>query len=301
MQHQKHTRTAALIFLLLLLLCLLVVLPIYSHIRSLSAESIESKADRGKDINILVMGIDARPGELNSRSDTMILVSLHPSINRAVLVWIPRDTRLYTPIKGDYKINSVNAFKGPEASCEVVGKLMDVDVDHYVLVNFKGFEKIIDILGGVDMEVDINLYSARSNVYLHKGKQHLNGKEALKYVRFRTMPAADIGRTARQQRFIKAVMAQVLQIDTITRLPHLLPEIMKHIYTNIRLHDLLFLTELAFLFDENNITTQTLPGYHLSDPKTGASYWEVDREIARSLIPSVLQGHSYEVDMEGWE
>lgn len=284
--------------ILLLIFCLLVILLPVDHFRFLSAESIESKADRGRDINILILGIDARPGELNSRSDTMILVSLHPSIERAVLVWIPRDTRLYTPIKGNYKINNINAIKGPEAACEVVATLMGVEVDHYVVVNFQGFERIIDILGGVEMDVDINLYSTRSNVYLHKGRQRLNGKEALKYVRFRAMPDADIGRTQRQQRFVKALLNQVLRVETITRLPRLLPELRENIYTNIRLPDLLFLTELAFLFDENNISTQTLPGYHFIDPYSGTSYWEVDRDIARSLIRSVLTGHSYEVELK---
>lgn len=296
--NNKSKRKLVVIVILFMVFCLLTILLPIEHFRFLSAESIESKADRGRDINILILGIDARPGELNSRSDTMILVSLHPSIDRAVLVWIPRDTRLYTPIKGHYKINHVNAMKGPEAACEVVEKLMGVEVDHYVLVNFQGFEKIIDILGGVEMAVDINLYSTRSNVYLHKGQQRLNGKEALKYVRFRAMPDADIGRTQRQQRFVKALLAQVLRIETITRLPHLLPELSQNIYTNIRLPDLLFLTELAFLFDENNISTQTLPGYHFIDPYSGNSYWEADRDIARSLIRSVLTGHSYEVELE---
>ncbi|MEA1962007.1 MAG: LCP family protein [Bacillota bacterium] len=280
------------------ILILLFVVPIYVHFNRLSAESIESKADRGKDINILLMGSDARPDEINARSDTIILVSIHPSFQKAVLVWIPRDTRLYAPVKGFYKINSVNFVKGPEATCEVASNMMGVDVDHYVLVNFSGFEKMIDMLGGIDMDVDIRLYSARSNVYLEKGYQHLNGREALKYARFRNQPSADIGRTQRQQRLMKALTEKVLEPSTLVKLPRLVPELQENVVTNISFNDILFLTKLCFLYDSTNIQSQTLPGYHWIDPNSGASYWEVDREIARSLIRSVLNGHQYEVLIE---
>jgi len=286
-------------FLLILagILMILFVVPYFVHFNPLTAESIESKADRGKDINILLLGIDARPDETTARSDTIILASIHPSFQKAVMVWIPRDTRLYAPIKGFYKINSVNFVKGPESSCDVVSKLMGVDVEHYIVVNFSGFERIIDLLGGVDMEMDINLDSDRANVNLKKGFQHLNGREALKYARFRNQPSADIGRTERQQRLMRAVAEKLLEPTTLVKLPRLVPAFRENVATNISFSDMLFLTKLCFLFDPDNIESQTLPGYDWIDPGSGASYWEVDREIAHSLVRSVLNGHHYEVDV----
>jgi LCP family protein required for cell wall assembly len=280
------------------ILCLLFMVPRLIQLDQLFANSIESQVDRGKDINILLMGIDARPGETAARSDTLILASIHPSIQKAVLVWIPRDTRLYTPFKGFNKINSVNFVKGPEATCDVVGNLMGLDVYYYVAVNFAGFEQLIDLIGGVDMEVDINLYSDRSNVYLKKGYQNLNGREALKYVRFRNQPSADIGRTQRQQKFMKALVEQLLKPGTVIKIPKLVPEVREMVETNINISDMLYLTKLCFLFDANNVISQTLPGYDWVDPQSGASYWEVDREIAKSLVLSVLNGHRYEVEQK---
>lgn len=288
------SKTIGWLFLVLLVLAFLstdksLLLP-----RGLFAESIEKKADRGKDINILLLGIDARPGETIARSDTIILLSIHPTIQKAVLVWIPRDTRINAPIKGSYKINSVN-YKGPEKTCEVVGKLLDVDVDYYMSVNFNGFEKIIDQLGGLDMDVDINLYSARSNVYLHKGRQHLTGKEVLKYARFRTQPSADIGRTERQQRLMTALMERMSQPAVIVKIPVLLPELRENVATNLSFKDLLYLSQMKYLLNTNNTYTQTLPGYSYIDHYSGASYWIVDRQVAASVIKSVLNGHRYEV------
>lgn len=265
------------------------------HRENLFAESIETKADRGKDINILIMGIDARPGEMTARSDTMILASIHPTIHKAVLIWIPRDTRLDTPIKGSYKINSVNFFKGPEKACAVVGKMFAVDVDHYVTVNFNGFENIIDKLGGIEMDVDINLHSERSNIHLSKGRQNLSGREALKYVRFRIAPSADIARTERQQRLVNALIEKLSKPAMIIKIPLLIPDILENIDTNIALQDMLFLSQMKYLLDSNNVYTQTLPGYGYIDSYSGASYWITDPQLTPSVIKSVLYGHRYEV------
>lgn len=288
-------KTIGLLLLMLLALFLLSIDRSMLLSKRIFAESIEQKVDRGRDINILLMGIDARPGETTGRSDTMILLSIHPSIQKAVLIWIPRDTRLDAPIKGSYKINIVNFYKGPEKACEVVGKLLAVDVNYYMTVNFNGFEKIIDQLGGLDMDVDINLYSARSNVYLHKGRQHLNGKEALKYARFRTLPNADIGRTQRQQRLMTALIERISQPSVMLKIPVLLPELSKNVATNLSVKDLIYLSQMGYLLDTNNTYTQTLPGTDYIDRYSGASYWIVDRQVAASVIRSVLNGHRYEV------
>ncbi|MDD3898897.1 MAG: LCP family protein, partial [Syntrophomonadaceae bacterium] len=115
--------------------------------------SITAKAERGKQINILFMGIDARKMETNSRSDTMILASIDTKANKIAMVWIPRDTRVEVKRNHYDKINSVNYLQGPEAACRVVGDLLDIRVDHYVVTNFDGFARIIDILGGVTLDV----------------------------------------------------------------------------------------------------------------------------------------------------
>jgi len=116
--------------------------------------SVEGNLTRGKPVNILVMGVDARNAEENSRSDTMIVVSIDKKTHKVVMVWIPRDTRVKVPSGRFDKINSVNAVNGPEAACKVAGDLLGTRIDYYVVTNFSGFEKIIDILGGVDINVE---------------------------------------------------------------------------------------------------------------------------------------------------
>ena len=253
----------------------------------------------GKSYNILVMGIDAQKGEANSRSDTMILVNLDKKTNKAVMVWIPRDTRVETG-KGRYdKINSINYIKGPEAAAEATGKLLGLKVDYYVITNFGGFAKIIDILGGIHIDVPYAMYHYDPDpalaINLSKGSQILKGKDALGFVRYRGGPTADIGRTGRQQQFIKALAEEMFSTKAIFKLPQLMPEIIKNVHTNIPAKDMIYLADAAKDFELSNLITQTLPGYSYSDPKTGASYWLADEKIARGIVKELQAGKKFDV------
>ncbi|CFX28640.1 Cell envelope-related transcriptional attenuator [Syntrophomonas zehnderi OL-4] len=272
--------------------------------KGLFKDTIAEKNEKGETINVLFMGIDARDGEKNSRSDTMILASIDSQNNKVAMVSIPRDTRIKNTFGRDEKINSVNYTKGPEAACKEVGKLLDVRVEHYVITNFDGFGEIVDTLGGVDIDVETNMVhrDVSYSINLSKGHQHLNGDQALQYVRYRGGPTADIGRTQRQQKFIKALAEQMFQTNTITKLPKLLPQIVKYVDTNISMQDMLHLAQIARKIDIQNITTQTLPGYPYTDPSSGASYWEADKTKAKILVSSLLQGKTFPVvgDPPSW-
>lgn len=269
-------------------------------------ETIEEKAAKGKTVSILVMGIDARNAAENSRSDTMILVNIDRKTKKVAMVWIPRDTRVEVGLNRYDRVNSVNYIKGPEAACDTVGKLLNTKVNYYVTMNFFGFAKIVDILGGVtiDVESDMKHYDPdpKLNINLTKGVQQLNGKEALDYVRYRGGPTADIGRTQRQQKFIQAVAKESLKPKNIVKLPKLLPEIFEQVNTNIPANDILFMVKVATEFSEDSVITQTLPGYPFTDPKTGASYWEADKKIAKTIIADLFAGKTYEVaqDPPNW-
>ena len=268
--------------------------------------SITAKAERGKQINILFMGIDARKMETNSRSDTMILASIDTKANKIAMVWIPRDTRVEVKKNHYDKINSVNYLQGPEAACKVVGDLLDIRVDHYVVTNFAGFAKIIDILGGVTLDVETDMFhkdpDPQLRINLSQGIQKLNGQNALGYVRYRGTPTADIGRTGRQQKFVKALADEMLQGKTILKLPELLPELARNVHTNIPLSDMMAMAKLAKDFDSLEIYTQTLPGYSYTDRQTGASYWEADPKIAAGIIDDLFAGKKYDVaqDPPNW-
>lgn len=268
--------------------------------------SITAKAEKGKRINILFMGIDARKMETNSRSDTMILASIDTKANKIAMIWIPRDTRVEVKRNHFDKINSVNYLQGPEAACRVVGDLLDTTVDHYVVTNFAGFARIVDILGGVTLDVPPDMYhndpDPKLRINLAPGVQRLNGEQALGYVRFRGGPTADIGRTGRQQKFIKALAEEMLQGKTILKLPELLPELADNVHTNIPVKDMLAMVKVAKNFESQEIYTQTLPGYSYTDRQNGASYWQADPEIAEGIIDDLFAGKKYDVaqDPPSW-
>ncbi len=272
----------------------------------LAQETLEEKAAKGKMVSILIMGLDARNGTENSRSDTMILVNVDRQSKKIAMVWIPRDTRVEVGFNRYDRINSINSLKGPEAACDVVGKLLNTKVNYYITLNFSGFAKIVDILGGVlvDVEADMRHFDPdpKLNINLTKGEQILNGKEALDYVRYRERLTADIGRTARQQKFIKALAQETLKAKNIIKLPKILPEIFEQVKTNIPTNDVLFMINVAREFDEASVITQTLPGYPFTDPKTGASYWGADEKIAKTIIDDLFTGKTYDVaqDPPNW-
>jgi LCP family protein required for cell wall assembly len=282
-------------FILLLILSLTLL---GARINNVFPQSIKSRISRGETVNILLMGVDARPGEeQNTRSDVMVLASINYKLDKIVLLSIPRDTRIEGRDRTG-KINMINQLKGPEESCKEVSRLLEKDVEYYVITNFEGFEKMIDTLGGVDMNVDINLRSYTNGVFLEKGNRHLNGKEALTYARFRETQQGDIGRTARQQNLLKALAQQLGRKENVARLPRLLAQLRENVHSNISLSDIVYLANLIPGLKEDDIINQTLPGYHYVDPYSGASYWEVDREIARSIIDSLFKGERFEVYLE---
>ena len=182
---------------------------------------------------------------------------------------------------------------------EEVGKLLDLKIDYYVTTNFGGFAEIIDILGGIQIDVPYAMYHYDPNpalaINLSPGPQILNGREALGFVRYRGGPTADIGRTARQQQFIKALADGMFSTKAILKLPQLMPEIIENVQTNIPVKEMLSLADAAKDFDPEQLITQTLPGYSSSDPKTGASYWIADENIASGIVKDLLAGKNYDV------
>ncbi|KUG02408.1 cell envelope-associated transcriptional attenuator lytr-cpsa-psr, subfamily m [hydrocarbon metagenome] len=263
-----------------------------SEINKAFPVSLEDRLKNGEVANILLIGTDARPEEVNGRSDTIMLLSINDQIKQVAVISIPRDTRIVFKGKNT-KINMVNQLQGPDALCQEISDLMGLRVQHYILTSFNGFEDIIDQLGGIYLEVDIDIHSPSTGVYLSKGYQCLNGQEALTYVRFRSDSDGDIGRIDRQQRFVSALTEQILKKENLARLPGIANKMKENIATNISLRDMLYLVRLTPGFKSENLITQTLPGYHYWSPYSGASFWEVDPEIARSLIDSLFNGHRY--------
>lgn len=241
-------------------------------------------------LNILLLGVDARPGEKAARADSIILASIDQETRLISLLSIPRDTRVKIPGHGWQKINAATAFGGPELLREVVEDLVGIKIDHHVMTNFEGFKDIVDTLGGVTVDVDRDMYynSDDVRINLKKGIQKLDGEKALQYVRYRKYALGDIERTRHQLEFMKALVQEILQLKTLLKLPKLIPQMLQAVETDLGLKSILALIDVARDLDQDNIMTQTLPGRFASID--GISYWDVDPEEAQQVASLLLAG-----------
>ncbi|GAB6179357.1 LCP family protein [Desulfotomaculum defluvii] len=252
-------------------------------------------------MNFLLMGIDAREGETNTRTDSLILVSVDKEKNRIAMISLPRDTRVEIPGHGHDKINSANVYGGPELVMETVSNLTGVKIDHYLTTNVRGFRDIVDALGGVTIDVEKRMYHYDpydepdlQKIDLQPGLQELDGDKALQYVRFRSDALGDVSRTERQQKFLKALAQEMMQPSTITKLPKLVPTINKYLDTNLGITQMVTLAKAAKNLSNVDIVTQTMPGKFLD--MNGVSYWSVDPEQAKMVAESLIQeGKPYDV------
>ena len=244
-------------------------------------------------VNILAVGYDA---DVNgpSRADTIILISIDVDTNEAGLIFLPRDTYIKSQKRNFTKLNSSHVYGGIELTQETIEDMLEVDIDYYLETDFKGFERIIDRLGGVNVKVSehLNYVDKAGGLYINipAGQQNLNGKEALQYVRFRD-ERGDIGRIERQQKFVDAVFAKVLSPAIITKIPGIIKEVNDAINTNIPVTDITPFLNTAKEINLNQIETKMLPG----EPKyiNGISYWVPDLKEADIMVDNLVRNKSY--------
>lgn len=217
------------------------------------------KDEKGK-VNVLLIGADHRKKGEPSNSDTIMIAQYHPSREKAKIVSIMRD--IYAPIPGyqDNKINASFLLGGPDLLRQTIKENFNIDVEYYVVVDFKGFEKAIDALAPAGIEIDVEkAMSKYIGVSLQPGLQKLNGKELLGYARFRQDLESDFGRVRRQQQVIKAISNEIISANGIAKAPKLLGTVQPYIQTNIGAMDSLSLLKDFLFFDTKNIETLTLP------------------------------------------
>ncbi|MEW5762967.1 MAG: LCP family protein [Bacillota bacterium] len=247
---------------------------------------------KGEKLTFLLLGSDARAGETRARADTIIFAAADTKEKRLALLSIPRDTRVDIPGHGRDRINAAAAYGGPELARDVVARLLDQPIDYYVMTNYEGFKEIVDILGGVTIDVEKNMNhddpqdGGRYAINLRKGVQRLNGEQALMYVRYRGDPLGDIARVQRQQKFLMALADEVMKPATIIKLPRLIPAIKRCVETDMPLGKMLALARMARDAGNVKIVTATLPGF-LSDYDP---YWHVDPAVARQVAARLMDG-----------
>ena len=182
-------------------------------------------------LNVMILGID-QLGNERARADSIIVMSYNQDTQEVALISIPRDSRVQIPGYGMDKINHAMAYKGEVALMkQTVENLLGVRIHHYIYTNFTGFKKMVDVLGGVTINVQKPMI--HSDLYnpinIKAGTQRLNGTQALGYVRFRGDSQADFGRMRRQQEFLKVIAFETLQAKTLLRLPKILEQVATHV------------------------------------------------------------------------
>ncbi|MBE9064204.1 LCP family protein [cf. Phormidesmis sp. LEGE 11477] len=222
-------------------------------------------------------GYDALVNSFEGLSDTMLLLRFDPSNESVSVLSVPRDTR--TNVNGAVtKINEANRQGGPALSAQSVSELLGgVSIDRYVRINVQGVEKLIDAIGGVEVNVpkDMKYQDDSQHLYINlkAGKQRLDGDQALQFLRFRYDDNGDIGRVQRQQLFMRSLAQQALNPTTIARLPKILSVIQSNVDTNLSVEELVALVGYGAQTDRANVQMLMLPGSFSSYDDYDLSYW----------------------------
>ncbi len=221
-------------------------------------------------INILLLGTDNRAelGNEASRSDTLIILSLDPKAKTAGILSIPRDLWVPVPGHGMQKINAAYFYGeyeklpggGITLALPTVRNFFKVPIDYYAAINFDGFEKVIDEIGGIDVYLPEPLdddqypgpYNSTIKIHFNAGCQHLNGTQALEYARTRHADS-DFGRARRQQQVIRAVREKALKLNMLPNYPSILEQLGNSIETNITLDKQAAFAQLAGEIKQSDI------------------------------------------------
>ncbi|PIC63808.1 transcriptional regulator [Sporosarcina sp. P13] len=186
------------------------------------------------EINVLLIGNDARGDEEEARSDALMIGHYDQDTKKVKLVSLMRDTYVEVPDYGMQKINAAYSLGGPELVRQTIKHNFDVDVQYYAIVNFEGFSKIVDVIApdGIDVNIPYEM-SHGIGMTLVPGEQSLNGDQVLGYVRFRHDIHSDFGRVERQQEALSKLKDQAMSVNTLLNLPKLMGVIDPYIETNI--------------------------------------------------------------------
>lgn len=237
-----------------------------THENDADKTELERLVDKSNRVNFLLFGTDG------GRSDTMMVMSYDPVNQLADLISIPRDT--YHPVEGhnhpaQKKMNAIYGFKeggGAQGLKKHVSSILKIPIAYYVQVEYEGIEKIVDSVGGVEMEVpfDMNYDDPYADpplhIHLNAGNQTLDGNQSIQFLRWRKNNGhegnGDLPRTARQQDFMKAMAKKAFSF----KLPAVLNTAFDYIKTDLKLEKMLFIGTTATGLNLDDLTTQRLPG-----------------------------------------
>ena len=257
----------------------------------------------GRQQNILLLGVDSNGAGTDkwkgTRSDTIIVLNIDPASHSVNAISIPRDSKVY--IAGSHgvdKINSAHAYGGIDLAKKTVEDTLGIHINKYIVVHDDGVEEVIDALGGIPIYVEKRMnyddFAGKLHIHLEKGNHVLSGKEAIGYLRYRHDGLGDIGRTQRQQWFLRGFLSRLQNPQAISKIPQIVSITKKYIKTDMSVYELSQLAALAKGFDEGNIQIAMLPG--APNVKGGASYWILDPDKVQDVVNRLIYREDNMVD-----
>ncbi len=259
-------------------------------------------------VNILVMGMDSNEQRLDTsradfRTDTMLLVTIDFNTGKVDMITTPRDSYVrVTKATGElYKANSAAYFGGGlcdsgfQNACDTIsGVYGGIPVPYYVGVNMDGLTALIDAMGGIDYDVDLEFQGTNGIIY--EGYQHLDSQQVLDYLRVRKGYGTDINRQERQRRLLLAVFRQMADSGQIKNLPEIYQSLRDMVYTNLTFEQICALAVFGAGFDDwDNIGQYTLPGeYHTA---YGVYFYLLDQQGKADLVKQIF-GWEIGIDQE---
>jgi LCP family protein required for cell wall assembly len=216
-------------------------------------------------LNVLVLGVDQRPDseEMGSRTDTIMLVQVVPRTGDVKLLSVPRDLLVEVEPGEEDRINAAYNYGGVDETIATLENYSGVPVDHYATIDFEGFEKVIDAMGGIRVDVEEGQFPEKWR--MGEGVQRLNGHKALIYARYRGTPGADLDRMQRQRELVAALRSEALRWHTVKTLPQIMEVMNENVKTDLDLDGALTLGQILIRRGRHaEMTSQQLKG----TPKT---------------------------------
>lgn len=251
---------------------------IHEDVETIDTSVTKKKVNDKKPLNILLLGVDQRAND-SGRSDALMVLSLNPTDDSMQLVSIPRDTR--TEIVGHGTVDKINhayAFGGVDMSINTVENFLDIELDYYVRMNMEGLSDLVDALGGITVQNDIDWKD--NGFHYSIGELNLNGPQTMGFVRMRKQDSSgDFGRTERQRIVIKAIMDKGASLNSIGKIHELIDVLGRNVVTNMNFED------MTTLFNNYQGTRKNFTSYMMSGTgqKIGGIYYLVvsDDEVQK--------------------
>lgn len=275
-------------------------------------ETVEVPSEEDKDamFNFLILGKD----KVALNTDVIMILNFNTRSKKLSVLQIPRDTYVCINHYG-YKLNSVyghyynegvaNNKSDPEdyglnKLKELLEQNFCLKIHNYVLVNLEGFRNIVDILGGVEVDIPADMYYLDKNqgleINLKKGLQVLDGKKAEMFVRYRMgYVQADLGRMDAQKIFMSALLKTVKEKTNLTTIVKIANEVFDNIKTDVSIADMVYFAKKLLSIDANNMVFMSISGYSPTPPEGYVWYYVINREGTRRIINQYFNIYEFEI------